>query len=107
MISNVGNIKVDLKCGKVKVYQIIPEPGVRINPSDECIAGERMLEPGEGDQVHEEYKIDPRVKTVRVYTFFKNPEQPDVGWDLTSFYDLQEVHVGNPTPYTDATPIQH
>ena len=104
MLSNVGNIKADLKCGKIKVYEILPDGGVLVNKDDTCNAGQRSLEPGEGDQVHEEYKLDGAVQTVRVYTFFVNPDRPGIGWDLTSFYDFKDVHEGEAKRYTDATP---
>ncbi len=108
MLSNVGNVKLDLKCGKFKIYEILPvvptERALLVNREDACNEGERVLEPGEGDQVHEEYPLDGNVSTVRVYTFFENPDQKSIGWELTSFYDLQPASVSNSKINTDATP---
>lgn len=104
MLSNVGNIKTDLNCGKIKVYQILPARGVLVNQQDQCNAEPHALEPGEGDQVHEEYKIDGAVQTVRVYSYFPNSTAPGIGWDLTSFYDLKDTRERETKAYPDATP---
>lgn len=104
MLSNVGNVKLDLNCGKIRVFTILPQRAVLVNAEDQCNAGERLLEPGEGDQVHEEYELEGNVATVRVYSFFQNPKYKKAGWDLTSFYDLK-VESGAKT-YSDATPVR-
>jgi hypothetical protein len=88
LLSNVGNTKVDPPCGKIRVYEIIPDHEKLVNPDDTCNEDRVSLEPAEADQVHEEYAIKGDVKTVRVYTFFANPSNPELGWSQTSFYDL-------------------
>ena len=47
VLSNVGNVPLDLKCGKIKVYEILPERKILVNSDDTCNEKERMLEPGE------------------------------------------------------------
>lgn len=104
MLSNVGNTKLDLQCGKIRVFEILPSRALLVNTKDECNVGERVIEPGEGDQVHEEYEVDGEVSTVRIYSFFQNPKQSKLGWDLTSFYDLDTPDSRTPTTYSNTAP---
>jgi hypothetical protein len=54
--------------------------------------------------VHEEYEVDGEVATVRIYSFFQNPKQSKLGWDLTSFYDLDTPESRAPTTYSNTAP---
>lgn len=91
-LSNVGNVPLDLKCGKIRVYELIPDKRVIVNGEDTCNEEERMLEPGEDDHVSEEFdSLDGDASTVRVYSYFENPTAKGVGWDLVTIYDLESA----------------
>ena len=53
-------------------------------------AGEFEIEPGESDQICYDFFVDSEVTTVEVYSHFRNASkrQSDIGWHLTSTYDL-------------------
>jgi hypothetical protein len=95
VLTNVGNIPLDLKCGKIRLYELIPERKVLVNSEDACNEGERILEPGEEDHVSEEFdSVGGDVAAVRVYSYFENPAARGIGWDLVTIYDLGSAPKG-------------
>lgn len=53
--------------------------------------GEREIEPGETDELHFDFVIDPDVQLVVVYSYLKNVKKRrrEIGWNVTSIYDLR------------------
>lgn len=103
MLSNAGNVAVDLNCGHLRVLNINPGDE-KLNPvlvwprhpddlkdveNGGCLE-DMIIEPGEGDQVHREISLNSSIKTVRIRSFFKNPKKDDVGWEFISVYDLDD-----------------
>jgi hypothetical protein len=84
-LSNIGNVPIELRRGKVRLYEITPEDK-RITEDDEL--DDELIDPGETEQLYKEYPLDGDVTSVRVDTFFENSATPGAGWELTTFYDL-------------------
>ncbi len=61
--------------------------------------GKFEIEPGESDQVLFDFVVPAEVETLNVYTYFKNEskEGREIGWSLTTVYDLR------PTPEPNTT----
>ncbi len=55
--------------------------------------GDREIEPSESDQIHFDFILDSDVKTIVVYSYFRNAKKmrrkAELGWLITSVYDLQ------------------
>ena len=55
--------------------------------------GDREIEPSESDQVHFDFILDSEVKTIVVYSYFRNAKKirrkGELGWLVTRTYDLQ------------------
>ncbi|MCL5959751.1 MAG: hypothetical protein M1358_10650, partial [Chloroflexi bacterium] len=51
------------------------------------------IEPGESEEIHHDFKLDPGVNTIAVYTYVKNRarDKHDLGWNLTTFQDLGDT----------------
>ena len=108
LVSNLGNVLLSLKEGKIRVNQMLP-------PQDELLdiltssEGTRVtnwhllsplvnpigykgheIEPGESQQFLFHYVIDANIQTILVYTYFRNIEKlrRNIGWALTTIYDL-------------------
>ena len=104
VLSNVGLVKADIDCGKIKLYEIVPNPQALSNAEGSCNVSKRFLEQGESDPIHQEYPVRGDTRTVRVYSWLKNPKGgDDAGWDLTSVYDLIDPPKGDATRNASAT----
>lgn len=53
--------------------------------------GEREIEPGESDELHFDFVIDSDVEVIVIYSYLKNAKKrrPEIGWNVTSIYDLR------------------
>lgn len=118
-IANPGVILLSLRYADAWVQQVLPlaegiedlattedgegqrEPEFKwpqIGPRLECFWQKEdfEIEPGENDQVTWEFFIDKDVETVVVYTYFQNVKKRrrEIGWRLTTLYDLKETPPG-------------
>jgi hypothetical protein len=110
LLSNVGNVPIRLDCGHLKVFDINPgEQRLLWSPPGGCLPS-MTIEPGEGDQVHEEITIGSEVQTVRMRSFFTNSQAKarGDGWEYISLYDLQkepaESQTTTPQPAATGSP---
>jgi len=118
-ISNTGDVLLSLESGINRVQQILPLSGEMLDsinkgkdpvPSgkteiDWPLIGERNLnwekgkfeiEPGENDKICCDFIIDKNVQIVSVYSYLKNIKKHcrDIGWGLTTIYNLKEKQEG-------------
>ncbi len=112
-ISNTGNVLLSLLSGTTRVQQVLPLlPGMLhvINEGKDPVPEEDTkiewpliieresnwnegifeIEPGEKDQIVYDFAIDADIETIVVYSYYKNIKKrhPDIGWGLTTVYDL-------------------
>jgi hypothetical protein len=120
LISNVGNVVVEIPCGRINVKQVLPAPTpghisatVLQKPDHQrgnelCSFQDYTIEPGEGDQVYSTFDVDDTVQAIQFDSFIPNQHKPNEGWGLQSFYDLSASSAGNTkSSYQDATPPQN
>ena len=111
-LHNTGEVLLSLVSNETRVQQVLPQPpdllGSDTNPVQEgstevewplldsrernWTAGEFEIEPGEVDQVTYDFIVGSDVETIRVYSYFRNAlkVKKQIGWGLTTLYDLQE-----------------
>lgn len=114
IIQNIGDILLSLRGVETRIHQVIPLPepvtasvSIDINP---VLSGATKInmwtelgrhrcdyqkdlfevEPGEIQEIHHDFIIADRVKTILVYSFLQNVRKRnrDIGWDLTTFHNL-------------------
>lgn len=110
-MSNIGNVELNIPCGKITVRQILPGPAPGRSGSgsylsyDSCSLKNYIIESGEGDQYQFSLDVDDKVRAIQFDTFIPNPLRKGRGWGLQSFYDLS-----SPAPsrnsFPDATPAE-
>jgi len=119
LISNVGNVVVDIPCGLIYVKQVLPaprsgqisseiflrKPDIKNKTGDLCSFENYVIEPGEGDQVHYPFDVDESVRAIQFDSFIPNLRRPGKGWGLQSFYDLESAP-NVKSSFEDATPPQ-
>jgi len=113
-ILNTGNVLISIVSGVTRVQQMIPTQNTILNsinegkdPVSEELneinwpliqereykrkKGELEIEPGENDQICYDFIIDSDVQTVVIYSYYKNINKyrRDLGWHLTTKYDLK------------------
>ena len=113
-ISNPGEVLLSLVSGEIRIQQILPPPSELLNsinqghdPVEEgqtevqwpLIAsrkskwekGKLEIEPGESDQLQYDFILDAKVQTIQVYSYLRNAKKRrrEIGWGLTTIYDLQ------------------
>jgi hypothetical protein len=93
-LSNVGNVRIDLPCERIWVYQVLPkvDANLLVDPGKSCSGKYHWLEPGEADQVHEEYTIYGNVQTVEIESFAYRDVENGIGWGQKSIYDLTDTN---------------
>jgi hypothetical protein len=110
-VDNVSTVLLPTQDVRTDVYQVLPvTPDVsealaagQLVPAGErdarwpCIAsfegeGPGQIEPGEGDEFGFDFVIPTDVMTVFVYSYIRNVKQAgrELGWSVTSLYDLDE-----------------
>ena len=112
-ISNTGEVLLSLISAQVRVQQLLPptpnvagclERGEDPVPDGDTevpwpllqerktawTAGEFEIEPGESDQICYDFFVDSEVSSVEIYSYLTNvrKRQREIGWHLTSTYDL-------------------
>src|ERR1700737_2768954 len=115
-VQNAGEVLLCLHKGFVLVQQVIPatpellkglhEGGdITSEKKTECdwpLLGQRLcewqsesheMEPGEDENIEFDFAVGSEVRTVEVYSYFKNEKsfERDIGWNLTTLYDLEEI----------------
>lgn len=111
-ISNGGDVLLSILSAETRVEQLCPPPpgiedtlmrakqeqkrelewpvlAMRVSDWQQ---GEFQIEPGESDQLYYDFVIEDSVKTVKVYTYFRNfaikGKNREIGWNVTTVYDL-------------------
>ncbi len=112
-VSNIGESLLSLVSSKAWVQQVLPPPedfiavlkkaGDPVKPGETeylwpSLGGRETdwhdapieIEPGESDQIRYDFVVDAEAETVQIYTYFKNAKKKEreIGWHLTSIYDL-------------------
>ncbi len=68
--------------------------------------GEVSIEPGETEEFQYDFILSDSVQTIRVITYFRNIKfrSPEIGWRLTTLYDLKGDHneSGKRNPETES-----
>jgi hypothetical protein len=113
-VVNIGDTVIELEEGYVRVHQMVPWPTDEINTesnsnvtsacvqdgevdwpmlSEKTLAWEkdgREIEPGEKDEFHFDFVLDADIKTVVIYSYFRNKVKPkrDIGWNKATIYEM-------------------
>jgi len=112
-ISNKGEVLLSLISGVTRIQQMLPLPASVLDTINKGLdpvkkgqtevewplIGERKpkwgegkieIEPGESDHIDIDYILEGSVKSVEVYSYFKNASKrgKEIGWQLTTVYDL-------------------
>ena len=129
VISNTGDVLLSLISGTTRIQQMLPlsqevlngisegkdpvceqeteiEWPLLMDRDSDWKEREFEIEPGEEDQIVYDFIIDANVQTVVVYSYLKNVSKGsrDIGWSLTTVYDLKVkkvVHIGKATRKED------
>ncbi|HYH84545.1 MAG TPA: hypothetical protein VEX60_03625 [Pyrinomonadaceae bacterium] len=109
-VVNQGEVLLSLESGFTGVQQVIPCPQTlldSISSGNDILAENkteaawealthkdfveaRHVEPNEEEEFYFDFLLDAKVKTVIIYSYFKNKKfkSRDIGWNKTSIYDL-------------------
>lgn len=115
MLSNPGTTLVALRSSETRIIQLLPLPaGIAkedltfqhelpdiIGKPDEWPVlrdtqrpdVDRVLEPGEEDQLHTEFVLPPQIQVVCVASHVENPKNPKLGWQRITIYDINQAAV--------------
>ena len=119
IVSNSSSVLLSLNEGNIQINQMLPpkdelldilntKKGTQVtnwhllsplvNPIRQRY--EYQLEPGESQQFLLHYVIDADIQTILVYTYFRNVERPrrNLGWTLTTIYDLRSTSSNEQKP---------
>jgi len=114
ILSNPSSVLLDLKNGGVRVVQIAPLPAAarikvatnqHLVDSDKNKAGnvwriieerhhvwdvknQLEIEPGETDQLHDEFVLPANIRAVNVISYIYNPKEPALAWRAEEVYKL-------------------
>jgi len=109
-ITNTGKTTLYLTSGIIRIQKILPlDPKVseRIERNESPIPQDSLIvawprigdsykpqlnikiEPGESDKLKCEFIIPSYVKTVKIYSYFKEQKDSPTGWSVTTIYDLK------------------
>jgi hypothetical protein len=108
-VENVGAVKMATDPVRTDVYQVLPVDREVTRAIDEgtlipeggleaqwpCIAsrertGAGEIEPAEADEFGFDFIVPTEIETAFVYSYIGNPKKDQLGWSLTSLYDLGE-----------------
>lgn len=109
-VGNQGEVLLSLESGFVGVQQVVPCPRSlldSVNSSGSIVAETkteaawdviahrdfsegRQIEPGEEEELYFDFLLDAEIKTVIVYSYFRNKviKRKELGWNKTVIYDL-------------------
>jgi len=113
-IENIGSVLLSLVYYNIQVCQVIPvkdelknkieNNNAPLRKKDNDIRWPHLfkekkelpekhyeLEPLEKETFHFDLVLDKSIKTIQVYSYFKNKVKPNrnIGWDCTTFHDLK------------------
>lgn len=113
LLSNTGSVLLGLRDGEIRIIQVVPMPltGAKSERRDALpdVArrpevwpvlrmaeqhwkeGEKVLEPGEDDQIHCAFVLPPMVTTVAVVSYVRNPSNANLGWQHLTMYDIPQT----------------
>lgn len=120
LLSNTGTVLLPLQVGEIRVSQVLPlspqlsklmegKDPLRVDQKDVVWPllhwrkrnwenGEMVVEPGETEQLYNDFLIGAEVETVQVLTYLKNPSvKRELGWGITSLYDLRRTNPDAPS----------
>lgn len=111
-IENSGNVLLSLREGEVRIERVLPLSDLSQkklgNDSDLIVDGnphvwpaikirrlkwERggfNIEPGERDEIPSDFVLSSNLQVVNVYTHFKNPNDPRIGWRHSTIFNLMD-----------------
>jgi hypothetical protein len=109
-VVNQGEVLLSLESGFIGVQQVVPCPqslldSIRTNNvflkekkteaewkllTHTDFIDKRQIEPGEEEEFYFDFLLDAQIKTVIVYSYFKNKKirRKELGWNKTTIYDL-------------------
>jgi hypothetical protein len=114
VVANKGDVLLKIISQRVWVYQMLPltpemkatidqnEPPIAAHSGDidwpilverelDCRKVPSTIEPSENDTFSFEFVINDDIEVVQVYSYFRNATQKrEIGWGLTSVYDLEQ-----------------
>jgi hypothetical protein len=113
ILHNTGEVLLSLESSETRVQEVLPLPSGLLGSDNATPVrdgstevewpllessertwkqGEFEIEPGEVDQVTYDFIVGSDVETIRVYSYFRNTtkEKKQIGWGLTTLYDLQK-----------------
>ncbi|MBV9768138.1 MAG: hypothetical protein JOZ32_01085 [Bryobacterales bacterium] len=112
LLSNPGSTLVALHSSETRIIQMLPLPtgltGTDLTDQHELPDivdkpekwpvlrdtrrrfpdGDRLLEPGEEDQLHAEFVLPARIQVVCVATHVENPRNTKLGWQRITIFDI-------------------
>lgn len=111
-ISNIGKSLLNLQSLKVQLYQVVPllDDVAELEGRDtqefewremkqqrrmDWPKGDREIEPGESDEEHFDFLLDPCPDLIQVYSYLENHhKKKEIGWRKTNIYStMEEAHV--------------
>lgn len=108
-VSNIGNVKIEIKSGFVRVQQVLPlKDEIRIAIQDQkdqsddevgwALVEEKKyshkddfeVEPGESEELHFDFFIPQETDVVIVNSHLTNvsKKKKQIGWDITDMYEI-------------------
>jgi hypothetical protein len=119
ILTNTGPVMVDLRGGTIRVIQVMPLPQavardlpsmqsepthckaeasvynpnvwrVLVDSARNWKSNSVLIEPGESDMVPNEFIIPASIQVVAVYSYISNPENPNLGWNELTYFDLRK-----------------
>jgi hypothetical protein len=125
-ISNEGDVLLSLISTQTRIQKVLPVadhildsikkgedpveegkteiewPLIGSSRKSEWEEGQREIEPGESDELIYDFIIDSGIQTVEVYTYVKNAskKQREIGWPLTTIYDIRASSRESKLPFT-------
>jgi hypothetical protein len=113
MLSNPGTTLVALHSSDTRIIQLLPlPPGITkedlasqrelpdvigkpdkwpVLRNTQRLDVNRVLEPGEEDQLHAEFVLPPQIQVVCVASHVENPNNPKLGWQRITIYDINKA----------------
>lgn len=118
ILTNTGPVLLKLREGEIRVIQVMPLPSrvagelpalltkpthakaegsifdpklwnVLVDAPRSWNEGDKIIEPGESDVVPNEFILPANLQVIAVYSFIKNPEDKNVGWNGVTYYSFE------------------
>lgn len=126
-VRNDSKVAVKLPKAKVIFYQVLPAPAEVVTAIHDhktnftgdgktvtdwprlCTYEQNIgfqLEPSETDVLTVDAFIPATLRTVKVFTFMSDPQDPDTGWERSTIYDLPKEQTNDTAEGNNARPVQ-